>query len=306
MRLSLLSYSSVPWPAPSKYARAAALLLALLAVFGVASPVQAQQPYAVEEVLSEAEWTAEHVADGVTWRHARLGGLFGLPQSISVLDIDLAAEGVEVDIVSADSGRVETSVLARQAGAVAAVNGSFFDVENGGTVVFSQRDGRPLKQSSSGAAVPAFRNEAAVAAERDGDATVIRKAGPRWQTLARFEDVLSSGPLLLWDSRAAALQNASFNVTHHPRTAIGITENGHLLMVTVDGRAREAAGMTTRELAWVMRGLGCTSALNLDGGGSTTMWIRGRGVVNYPSDNKKYDHEGERAVANAVVVRVHR
>lgn len=118
----------------------------------------------------------------------------------------------------------------------------------------------------------------------------------------RFEDVLAGGPLLLWDGRTVASQPVGFNVTHHPRTALGVTEDEHLLLVTVDGRAPEAAGLTIRELAWVMQGLGCTSAMNLDGGGSTTMWVDGRGVVSYPSDNEMYDHAGERAVANAVVV----
>jgi exopolysaccharide biosynthesis protein len=54
-----------------------------------------------------------------------------------------------------------------------------------------------------------------------------------------------------------------------------------------------------------MKWLSCVDALNLDGGGSSTMVIRGQpnnGVVNYPSDNKKFDHEGEREVANALVV----
>jgi exopolysaccharide biosynthesis protein len=63
--------------------------------------------------------------------------------------------------------------------------------------------------------------------------------------------------------------------------------------------------MNLIELQQVMRWLGCVSALNLDGGGSSTMYIKGEpenGVVNYPSDNKKFDHAGEREVANTVLL----
>ena len=59
------------------------------------------------------------------------------------------------------------------------------------------------------------------------------------------------------------------------------------------------------ELASFMRDLGCERALNLDGGGSTTMWVRGEpegGIVNYPCDNRKHDRKGMRRVPNAVVV----
>jgi len=59
------------------------------------------------------------------------------------------------------------------------------------------------------------------------------------------------------------------------------------------------------ELQDLMNKLGCKDALNFDGGGSTTMVIKGKtpnGVVNYPSDNRKFDHEGERKVANGLVV----
>jgi exopolysaccharide biosynthesis protein len=51
-----------------------------------------------------------------------------------------------------------------------------------------------------------------------------------------------------------------------------------------------------------MRWLGCSSAINLDGGGSSTMYIKDSGVVNYPSDNNQHDHEGERPVSNAILI----
>ncbi|GBC96513.1 hypothetical protein HRbin16_02319 [bacterium HR16] len=88
----------------------------------------------------------------------------------------------------------------------------------------------------------------------------------------------------------------SFSDNRHPRTAVGVTSDGKLLLVTVDGRQPMSGGMTLYELAQLMKGLGATDAINLDGGGSTTLAIRGGLVVNSPSEGK------QRPVANAVVV----
>lgn len=277
-----------------------AVAAGLWMVVALVGPAALAQGYSVEEQLADADWTTQTIAEGVVWKRARLEGLFGLPQSLNVLEVNLNQSGVEVDVASADTGRVAPSVLAQRAGAVAAVNGSFFNVETGASVVFFQRDGQAVRFSH--AEIAAEREGAAVATEWGGDAGVLRRMGSDWEPVPRLEDILASGPLLVWGGRVAETRPVGFNVTHHPRTALGLTDDNHLLLVTVDGRAPQAAGMTIRELARVMRDLGSTSALNLDGGGSTTMWVGGKGVVNYPSDNGAFDHRGERGVANAVVI----
>lgn len=82
----------------------------------------------------------------------------------------------------------------------------------------------------------------------------------------------------------------------HPRTAVGSNAR-ELIFVTVDGRQTGwSVGMTLPELAVLMQRLGCRDALNLDGGGSTTAWVRGEDR-NRPSDG------GERKIANAVLIR---
>jgi exopolysaccharide biosynthesis protein len=74
------------------------------------------------------------------------------------------------------------------------------------------------------------------------------------------------------------------------------------LLITIDGRNEEAQGMTLYELSRLMKALKCEDAINLDGGGSTTMWIAKKGVVNHPSDNKIFDAQGERNIANVLLV----
>ncbi|HEX7089794.1 MAG TPA: phosphodiester glycosidase family protein, partial [Longimicrobiales bacterium] len=89
----------------------------------------------------------------------------------------------------------------------------------------------------------------------------------------------------------------SFGERRHPRTAVGIAPRGRLLWVTVDGRqAPYSDGMSLEELADLMARLGAHDAINLDGGGSTTMVVRGA-VVNRPSDAA-----GERPVGNALTL----
>ena len=89
----------------------------------------------------------------------------------------------------------------------------------------------------------------------------------------------------------------------HPRSAVALTEDNHFLMIAVDGRrARVSEGMTCRELTrFLVKYFNPQYALNLDGGGSTALCVKGFGdpntnVVNYPTDNNQYDHAGERSV----------
>lgn len=97
-----------------------------------------------------------------------------------------------------------------------------------------------------------------------------------------------------------------FGPVRHPRTLVGVAAGGRrLLLVTVDGRQPGfSAGMTLREAAELMRSLGTPAAINLDGGGSTTMVVRRAwsGSVRYLLANRPSDPAGERAVANALAV----
>lgn len=88
---------------------------------------------------------------------------------------------------------------------------------------------------------------------------------------------------------------AAFSALRHPRTALGITSEGRLLIVTVDGRQTISGGVSLPELSRLMKRLGAVDAINLDGGGSTTLAARGM-LINSPSGGE------ERPVANALLV----
>jgi exopolysaccharide biosynthesis protein len=129
------------------------------------------------------------------------------------------------------------------------------------------------------------------------------RAGARLLRPESYGGIVSGGPQLLAGGRALPLRSQdrdlppSYYVDRGPRTLAGVTASGDLLLVTVDGRAPgRSVGVTLAEGARVMRGLGARDALNLDGGGSTTMVVRGR-VVNRPSDPG-----GARRLSDGVVV----
>jgi hypothetical protein len=89
----------------------------------------------------------------------------------------------------------------------------------------------------------------------------------------------------------------AFALRRNPRTMAGVTRRGRLLLVAVDGHAPGySVGLSFTEEARLMRALGARDAVNLDGGGSTTMTVRGR-LVNRPSDAT-----GERPVGDAVLL----
>ncbi len=119
---------------------------------------------------------------------------------------------------------------------------------------------------------------------------------------SEFYDVVAGVPKLItngkiditWEQEKAS---KSFVETRHPRTAVAKMKDGKFLMITVDGRQPDVSvGMTLQELAEYILSLGATDAMNLDGGGSTTMFLDGK-VVNTPSDK-----EGERKIGDAIVV----
>ncbi len=128
-------------------------------------------------------------------------------------------------------------------------------------------------------------------AEPERDAT--------WQ---RAHSILGAGPQLIKAGKVAITHleekmPPGFASDRHPRTAVGRMKDGRLLLVTVDGRQPQISiGMSLYTLADLLLELGAVDAINLDGGGSTTMVMKQK-VVNKPSDQT-----GERPVSDAILV----
>ncbi|HEX9123776.1 MAG TPA: phosphodiester glycosidase family protein [Actinomycetota bacterium] len=109
-------------------------------------------------------------------------------------------------------------------------------------------------------------------------------------------DAIGGVPQLVADGRSVVGTCTASVCRRNPRTGVGITADGKVLLVVVDGRQKKfSIGLTLNQFAWLFKRLGAVSALNLDGGGSSTMVIKGE-VVNRPSSGF------ERRVTNALLV----
>jgi hypothetical protein len=107
-------------------------------------------------------------------------------------------------------------------------------------------------------------------------------------TIGTWADVASSiggGPMLVVGGKVVAPTGCGYLCSVNPRTGVGVTKTGKVLLVTVDGRNPGwSYGMTLSAFANEMKNLGSVNAMNLDGGGSTTMWTKRYGLVNKPTD----------------------
>ena len=131
-----------------------------------------------------------------------------------------------------------------------------------------------------------------------GDTVKVQQTlGTVWD---KTEYVLGAGPMLVKNSSVfltTKIEEFGSDVAggRAPRTALGLKADGHILAVVVDGRQADSIGMTLLELALFLQELGAQDAMNLDGGGSSEMVVKGK-IVNQPSDGH------ERRVGDALVI----
>lgn len=110
-------------------------------------------------------------------------------------------------------------------------------------------------------------------------------------------DAIAGNPVLVADGRNIGYTCSTYFCRANPRTGIGVTPKGRILLVTVDGRQPgHSVGMTLREFGALFVSLNATSALNLDGGGSTTM------VIDDEMVNRSSDPAGERDVSSSILI----
>jgi len=248
-------------------------------------------------------WTSEQVGEGLTLKKCHFNdGLFDSAQNIAVLEV----KGRKLDLVEAPAETLcKTTKLSEQYNAAAAINCGFFRMRNPyGSVMYYRQDREVRYPNLPDRKKPgrSTRQTGAVVIT-DGNLFIVKADTPMdWERYIDGEDVVTSGPLMMVGGQMEKVSIEGFNTARHPRTAIGKKADGTVVMVVVDGRSKgNAAGMSIFELQKVMGWLGCESALNLDGGGSTAMVVNGT-IVNCPCDNKKFDNAGERSVHNAIIV----
>ena len=195
-----------------------------------------------------------------------------------------------------------TSELAKSVNADFAINGSFFSMDNREPVTFVMVD-KQIKGVNKLSEEEKWINGILLINQTNNRCHIdIRPYEPNeWESVRKnYTSALVSGPVLMTNHKIPAFSNTK----RHPRTIIGTTNKGkEVIMLVIDGRFKgKADGVSFKESATIARYLKMENVLNLDGGGSSTLWTKELGVVNYPCDNHLFDHAGERTVSNIIYV----
>ncbi len=216
-----------------------------------------------------------------------------------------------------------TSETAMAHGAAMAINGSYFNMRELTPTTFVKDEGKVLSESSSS---ENFRLNALLLmrGKRKSKVKIVGSTPSEDLTLSRrSREALSSGPILMLGGNTIIDESdkSNFYIGRHPRSAVGYTLKGHspsgtlsygeskapsgkiVYLIVIDGRfPAQADGATIPETAFICKVLGLHDAMNLDGGGSSTLWDKDYGVLNHPYDNHRFDHSGERKVPNVIAV----
>lgn len=281
-----------------------ALSLALLAFFTGGAAAQTNDSL----TFVNAKWNKEKVAKGIEWYQYHFTGeekLFDAEEFVNVLVVDQKKAKRRFALTALEGKLRRTSQAALDSGAIVAINGSFYNtrppynsvcyLKINGEVIF-ERSGK-MGDRDGGAVLIDDRGRVSV---EQGDPVDLQ-----WVSTRTEPSIIGSGPMMLQDGQRIDMGTGAFVTLRHPRTAIG-TSGNKVYLVTVDGRSKgNSLGVNLNELANILKWLGAENALNLDGGGSTTMYIEGQpenGIVNRPCDNQKFDRQGERRVSNSLLL----
>ena len=187
----------------------------------------------------------------------------------------------------------KTSEIARSHSAILAINGDYYGVQEKGYVL---RNGTLYRSTAA-------HNREDLVIFEDGSFQIITEGDISAEDLlsSKARQVLSFGPALLENSSISVTEEEEVGkaLTSNPRTAIAILDELHYLFIVSDDRTRESQGLTLYELAEFIQSLGATTAYNLDGGGSSTMYFNGK-IINNPTTSGK--SMKERSVSDIVYI----
>ena len=189
----------------------------------------------------------------------------------------------------------KTSVTATENNAILAINGDYYGANSSGYVI---RNGVVYRDS-----VRDNSSNGDLAIYKDGSFKIIYENQVSADQLVQdgVVNLLAFGPSLVENGKISVGTNAEVGqaMASNPRTAIGIIDENHYLIVVSDGRTSESKGLSLYQMAEVMKSYGVKTAYNLDGGGSSTLYFNGQ-VINKPTTGGS--KISERAVSDIVYI----
>ena len=188
----------------------------------------------------------------------------------------------------------KTSETAANNNAILAVNGDYYGANTTGYVI---RNGVVYRDT-----VREDASNGDLAIYKDGSFKIIYENEISADQLVKdgVVNLLAFGPALVENGEIVVNTKSEVgqSMASNPRTAIGIIDENHYIIIVSDGRTSESQGLSLYEMAEVMKSYGVKTAYNLDGGGSSTMYFNGR-VINKPTTNGNIS---ERAVSDIVYI----
>jgi len=189
----------------------------------------------------------------------------------------------------------KTSETAADNNAILAINGDYYGANSTGYVI---RNGVVYRDT-----VRENFNNGDLAIYKDGSFKIIYEDQISAEQLVKdgVVNLLDFGPALVENSEIAVGTNEEVGqaMASNPRTAIGIIDENHYIIVVSDGRTSESKGLSLYQMAEVMKSYGVKTAYNLDGGGSSTLYFNGQ-VINKPTTGG--NKISERAVSDIVYI----
>ena len=269
------------------------LLLDTFVITRVYSPVPEMEEHSVEEMEpTSTENTYKDANLSIDIKEYRVEDT-----TVYLADVQVSSpEYLKTALADDSYGRnitQKTSEMAEENGAILAVNGDYYGSRESGYVL---RNGTLYRSKAA-------RDQEDLVIYDDGTFAVISEEEISAKQLEEFgaEQIFSFGPALVLDGEIAVTRNEEVGkaMADNPRTAIGIVEDCHYLLVVSDGRTSESEGLSLYELAEFMQSVGAELAYNLDGGGSSAMYFNGE-IVNNPTTNGKSIKE--RSVSDIVYI----
>ena len=189
----------------------------------------------------------------------------------------------------------KTSVTAADNNAILSVNGDYYGANSTGYVI---RNGVVYRDT-----VREDSSNGDLAIYKDGSFKIIYEDQISAEQLVNdgVVNLLAFGPALVENGEIVVNTNTEVGqaMASNPRTAIGIIDENHYIIVVSDGRTSESEGLSLYQLAEVMKSYGVKTAYNLDGGGSSTLYFNGQ-VINKPTTGG--NKISERAVSDIVYI----
>ncbi len=275
------------------------------------------------------KWQTEKLENGlVLYTFRGYDDVTEANQIVNVLEVNLSDPRYSIKFAYADKGEINSNMVKNEPAAIAGINGGYEQ-----EAIYIKINNAIISQVSlQPGHLRYWKHEACIFSEGERTVGILyggkdgEKAIETYDRL-EAENIIASAPMLINDYEPIGEDFVGGTFTEdqlmqfdyedyrrhqgvrHPRTVYALTEDNDLLLIAIDGRwSGTAEGMNAAEVTrFISRYFNPQWAINMDGGGSTTLTVKGLGhpetnVVNYPTDGGTHDHTGERSVSTHILV----